>query len=52
MMEDLQELYATIDGRGHQALAAHQEEIDPYLTVYGKVEKRNGRLMMTAGDYH
>ena len=33
MMEDLQELYATIDGRGHQALAAHQEEIDPYLTA-------------------
>lgn len=33
MMEDLQELYTTIDERGHRALAAHQEEVDPYLTT-------------------
>lgn len=33
MMEDLQELYATIDKRGHRALTARQEEVDPYLTA-------------------
>ncbi|MDM8266555.1 2'-5' RNA ligase family protein [Limosilactobacillus pontis] len=32
-MKDLQALYAAIDEHGHQALAAHQEEVDPYLGV-------------------
>lgn len=33
MMDSLEELYAAIDQRGHQALAAHQESVDPYLTA-------------------
>lgn len=32
-MENLQKLYATIDERGHRALAAHQEEVDAHLDV-------------------
>lgn len=33
MMDNLQKLYAEIDQRGHQALLAHQEAVDPYLTT-------------------
>lgn len=32
-MDNLQKLYAAIDQRGHGALTAHQEDVDPYLTT-------------------